>query len=573
MTYFFLSFYSLNFFIFILILILKYSSIINNYIMENIEIDKKKINLNNNNQIKNNNEESEFTKFLISKNQNKLVNYLNTEPEGPEKLNFLEKIKQIDFDLLDRLYKSYLEKEKIQNNEKIINEKTKEIHIEPLKDEFSKSDFSNENQKIIFDIGYEKIYKGKIAVLILAGGQGSRLGFEKAKGMYNINMPSNKSLFEYISNRFLSAQNLAKKIQIENSNFNLNLNLNSLNKDNENKPCTLMIMTSKENHKETEEFFKENNYFNIGEENVKLFPQDTLPAIDTYGNVIIKNKLEIFEAPNGNGGCFIALKNQGILNYLTEREIEYINVVSVDNPLTKVLDPFFIGLTYFKKESISAKAIPKLHPKEQVGVFVKLNKKPMIIDYADLNENLATLTEPNSDKLVYNASNILNYLISVDLLIKILNENYKDLINDFHIAKKKIQSYNYNFNNNFHNDNENEDNKFINIPGIKFELFFNSLFLFAENLLLFSIDRNEEFAPIKNPDNSNYDNPRIAREIMSKLFKNWLRKSNIEFDDDNGKNDPFEINFLESYDGENLIQLQKKGKIIIGEKGLFLDKF
>ena len=195
-----------------------------------------------------------------------------------------------------------------------------------------------------------------MAVLILAGGQGSRLGFDGPKGMYNIKMPSNKSIFEFLSNRFLSSQKVAK----------------TYNNDYV-KPCTLMIMTSKINHKETADFFKANNYFGIGEDNVKLFPQDTLPAIDTEGNVIVKNKLEIFEAPNGNGGCFIALKTHGILDYLKEKQIEYLNVVSVDNPLTKVLDPFFVGLTYLKKEAMSAKAIPKAHPKEAVGVFVRLN--------------------------------------------------------------------------------------------------------------------------------------------------------------------------------------------------------
>ena len=148
---------------------------------------------------------------------------------------------------------------------------------------------------------------------------------------------------------------------------------------------------------------------------------------------------------------------------------------------------------------------------------------------------------------------MLHYLISVDLLIKILDENYSDLINDFHIAKKKIQSY--------------RNEQFLTIPGVKFELFFNSLFLFAENLLLFNIDRSEEFAPIKNGDEATSDNPRIAREIMSKLFKSWLKKAKVEFSD----NDPLEINFLDSYDGENLSHLLEKGKIIIGEKGLFLN--
>ena len=176
-----------------------------------------------------------------------------------------------------------------------------------------------------------------------------------------------------------------------------------------------------------------------------------------------------------------------------------------------------------------------------------------MIDYADLSESLASQTEPDTDKLVYNSANVLHYLISVDLLIKILDENYSDLINDFHIAKKKIQSY--------------RNEQFLTIPGVKFELFFNSLFLFAENLLLFNTDRSEEFAPIKNGDEATSDNPRIAREIMSKLFKSQLKKTNVEFSD----KDPLEINFLDSYDGENLSHLLEKGKIIIGEKGLFMN--
>ena len=107
----------------------------------------------------------------------------------------------------------------------------------------------------------------------------------------------------------------------------------------------------------------------------------------------------------------------------------------------------------------------------------------------------------------------------------------------------------------------------MTIPGVKFELFFNSLFLFADNLLLFNTNRSEEFAPIKNGDEAISDNPRIARQIMSDLFKSWLRRAKVEYSDD----DPWEINFLDSYDGENLSHLKEKGTIIIGEKGLFLD--
>lgn len=472
--------------------------------------------------------------LLKEYNQNQLMEYLDLEKDNyQEKEHFINKLKQIDWGLLKNLHESYLRKEKLFK-EGEIQDLNINLNITKLENHFSKEDFSEEVKTQIINSGYENIASGKVALLILAGGQGSRLGFNKAKGLYNINMPSKKTLFEYLSNRFLSVQKLANKYFSKENTFEDNVSI-------------LLIMTSKENHQETIDFYKQNNYFGINPDNIRFFPQDTLPAIDVQGNIIIKDKFEIFEAPNGNGGCFIALKKANILEFLQERKVEFINVISIDNPLTKTLDPFFVGLTVLKNQKMSAKTIPKTNPKEAVGIFVKLNGKPTMIDYADLDENLSTLREENSDKLVFRASNILNYLIRVDILQNILHDevNFQNLINDFHIAKKKIPFYDFKS-----KDNNKELNR--TVSGLKFELFFNTLFVFAEDLMLFEVERDEEFAPVKNPETSSTDNPKTTRQLMSNLFKKWLDKSGIKYVDKEDKTGILEISFLKSYDGENL---------------------
>ncbi len=216
---------------------------------------------------------------------------------------------------------------------------------------------------------------------------------------------------------------------------------------------------------------------------------------------------------------------------------------------------------------MSAKTIPKTDPKEPVGVFVKMNNKPMMIDYAELDENLSNLREKNSpEKLVFRASNILNYLISVNMLEKILNENYQDLINDFHIAKKNIPCYELKKDGNIIHE------RLSTTHGLKFELFFNSVFLFADDLLLFEVMRLEEFAPVKNNDQAATDNPRITKQLMSNLFKRWLKNTGKDFKDNENLNGLLEISFLRSYDGENLDNEEIRNFDIDLSKGSFYIK-
>jgi UDP-N-acetylglucosamine/UDP-N-acetylgalactosamine diphosphorylase len=292
---------------------------------------------------------------------------------------------------------------------------------------------------------------------------------------------------------------------------------------------------------------KENKYFNLSQDNLIFFPQDTIPAIDMNGKIINKEVDEIFLAPNGNGGCFIALKNHKVINKLLEKGIEFINVISIDNPLSKTLDPLFIGLTYREGNQIAAKTVSKRDPTEPVGVFANVNGKPFMIDYADMPKELTELRNEYGD-LVYRGGNILNYLINTKLLNEILldKEKYQELINEFHIGKKKIPSV-------IIRDKKVER---TTTPGVKFELFFNSIFQFCDEkgMLLMEVDRNKEFAPVKNGENSTNDNPRTARNLMTELFKEWYKKSGGLMNYLDERPDGLvEISFLLSYNGEGLV--------------------
>ena len=469
---------------------------------------------------------------IIKNNQNHLLSHLE-KLLSPEKEKFISQLEKTDFDLCSFLYNNY---KTSQKEKKYVSNL-----ISPIESQFSMSKISSNLEKII-QKGNEKIAEGKIAYLILAGGLGTRLGFDHPKGMFNINMPSNKTLFEYLCNRFLSSQISAQEF-IKKNNNNVNI-----------KNCTLFVMTSEHNNNETQEFFKKNDFFHINPKNVIFFPQNEICALDLNGKVILNSPSEIYKAPDGNGGCFTAIKTHKIIEICEERNIEFINVTSIDNPLYNVLDPIFVGLTviYGKKkdEQMAAKYKKKTNSNEKTGNFLNYNNHPMMLDYMEIPDEIKNLSNEKNE-LVYNASNILDYLISVKFLKKVLlDENmYKKLIKEFHILNKNFNVC-YLKNDNFENEK---------ISGLKFEIFFNSIFEFAENegLLLFEIEEENEFAPVKNNNNENSNNPILTRKKISNLCKKWFKNKGgiIENDDENKI---LEISFLLFNSNEIFNKIPKK---------------
>ena len=253
----------------------------------------------------------EVIEKLKKNNQEQLIENFSKLKTDEEKKNLINQLSKNDFDLMTILYAMY--------KKELKEEKYESKDIEPIKSQYSLKDLNNIDELI--NKGNEEIYQGKIALLILSGGLGTRLGFDHPKGKYNINMPSKKTLFEFLSNRFLSSQ-LNSKEKVKNPNLTF-------------KESTLFIMTNEKTNSEIENFFKENNYFHLKKENIIFFPQTEICALDLNGKVISLSPSNLYQAPDGNGGCFTAMKNNKIIDICLERKIEFINVTSIDVELIK----------------------------------------------------------------------------------------------------------------------------------------------------------------------------------------------------------------------------------------------
>ena len=474
-------------------------------------------------------------------NQQHLLEAIKNCKTDEEKQNLISQIKSIDFELMSNLY----EQSKNQKTEAIYTEES----ISKIECQYSKESIQSEVDNLT-RIGMEYIAQGKIGALILSGGLGSRLGFNHPKGEYNIKLPSNKSLFNYLVNRFLGCQlSCQKRLKEEKDKGNI-----------EFKDCPLFIMTSTQNDAEVREFFKKNNYFGVKKENIFFFPQGEICALDNQGKILLETPNKVFKAPDGNGGCLLALKKHGIIDECLKRGIEYINIMAIDNPLYKIMDPLFVGTTISKgkcgKEQMGAKYIKKTDPEQKVGYFLLHNGKPMMLDYMEMPNKLKYEKSQNGD-LKYNAANILDYLISVQFLKKAMYEpeNIKQLLNSFHHIKKKMNYFIYNPDKKiFEEKKDSEYNKF--------EMFLNSIFEFSnkDGLLTLEITEKDEFAPVKNDESKSSCTAATARLQMSELGKKWYKENGGSILNDS-EIKYMEISFLLSYDGKNMKELMDKGDI------------
>lgn len=466
----------------------------------------------------------EGLKENLEKNgQAHLLDFLPKIEKLEDKQKYIESLASTNFSLMSQLYMN------LKNQKEKTATVNEESNFSPIKEQFTKDSFTKEEQTQFVQKGYDEINSGHVALLLLAGGLGTRLGFDKPKGIYNIGMPSNKPLFGYFSSRFKSIQNLAQK-----------------HSKTEHKNSTLFVMTSQHTFPIISSFFKENNFFGLEEKDVVFFPQSEICGLTSDGKVVSLSEKELYKAPDGNGGCFTGMRDNKILDICNERNIQYINVISVDNPLYKVLDPFYVGMTILKGrfglEQMSAKCLKKSHPTEKVGHFLNFKGHPMMMDYMEIPQKLMEAKNEKGD-LKYSACNILDYIIGVKFLNKILNDEakFKELISMFHFINKKTDCV-------VLDENKNVVEK-KNEPFVKFEIFFNSIFEFSEegSLLLLEIEREEEFAPVKNKEGEPTNTASATRKKMSNLFKKWYTLSGGKILNDSDDK-ILEISFLDCYD-------------------------
>ena len=343
-------------------------------------------------------------------------------------------------------------------------------NIEPL---YAATLSEIENKKEIYrKTGIEAIRNGKVGAVLLAGGQGSRLGFDKPKGMFNIGVNRELYIFECLINNLLD---VVKETETW---------------------IPLFVMTSVDNDKDTRDFFEEHNYFGYSSDNVMFFVQEQLPTVDTNGKLMLAGKDTVSTAPNGNGGWYASMVKSGVLKSLKKADIEWLNVFAVDNVLQRMVDPCFIGAIIESGRQCGAKVVSKAAPEERVGVMCLEDGKPSIVEYYEMTDEMRTRREEDGT-LSYNWGVILNYVFRTDKLNDILGMHLP-----LHRAFKKIKYL--------------DENGNMVIPeepnAYKYETLVLDMVKLQDSCLAYEVEREKEFAPVKNKEG--VDSVDTARELL-----------------------------------------------------------
>lgn len=308
------------------------------------------------------------------------------------------------------------------------------------------------------ELGLKAIREGKVGAVLLAGGQGTRLGLDRPKGTLNIGVAKELYLFEQLLRNLMDVTDEAGVY------------------------VPLYIMTSNINNADTTAFFEEHDYFGYPKDYVKFFVQEMVPACDYEGRIYMESQTEVAMSPNGNGGWFSSMVNAGLLSDIKERGIEWINVFAVDNCLQRIADPMFVGATIAYGCESGAKVVRKAAPDERVGVLCTEDGKPSIAEYYEMTEEMATARKENGD-LKYGFGVILNYLFSEKKL-----EQIADARMPIHVVEKKIPYMDV-------------DGTFVKPEqpnGYKFETLVLDMVHMMDDCIPYEVVREREFAPIKN---------------------------------------------------------------------------
>lgn len=379
------------------------------------------------------------------------------ELTASEKEQLEKEISQIDFKEINELYQNHLKQtNEIQN-------------ISPVKSEKTSIEYEQ--------IGKESVIRGEYALITMAGGQGTRLGFNGPKGCFILPIV-NKSLFEIQCDCLINIY------------YKTNVYIN------------WYIMTSKDNHQVSVDFFIKNNYFSYPQDKIRFFIQDELPIVDLQGKILLDKKYSINMGPNGHGGVFSSLQREGILEELKTKNIKWIFIGGIDNVLLPIDQFDLIGFAIKNHYLAASKTIDKAYPQEKVGIFCKKNNHTNVIEYFEMTEEMNNLTD-NQGQLIYKDAHILCNLFNIEVLEQVKNKPLK-----YRAALKKV---NYlGLDGNYQTpDKEN---------AYKFESFLFDAFSYIDNVGLLEGKRAEIFAPIKNKDG--VDSPKTALDLYLNYHKN-----------------------------------------------------
>lgn len=395
---------------------------------------------------------------------------------------FLQQLASIDFTLLARLYRDYIQVKSAAASgalepAEIVTLAHQRLHPAEVQEMMAR--------------GEARLRAGKVAALLVAGGQATRLGFARPKGEYPIGPVSRKSLFQLHTEKLLA---LSRRYGAT---------------------IPWYIMTSDTNAGDTRDFFERHKFFGYAPEDIFFFAQEMVPALDENGKLILDAPDRIFMNPNGHGGTLTALAGSGALADMRRRGIEEVFYFQVDNVLLKMCDPLFLGYHLAANAEMSAKVCSKRDPDEKVGVIGKVcengKSRLQVIEYSDMSS--ADKEARYADgTLKYNAGSIAIHLFKTDFIEREVQDGMKL---PWHMAHKQIPYL-------------DENGQFVQPAkpnGYKFEMFVFDALSDAQNVVVLEVERREEFSPVKNATGE--DSPQTAQADWCALHAEWLTQAGV----------------------------------------------
>lgn len=331
---------------------------------------------------------------------------------------------------------------------------------------------SAEELKRYEEAGLAAMKAGLFAAVTMAGGQGTRLGHNGPKGTYDIGLPSHMSLFE------IQCMRLKKK------------------KEELGVSIPWYIMTSRENDSATRAFFEAHNYFGYDRDSILFFVQCMLPMVHKDGKIVLCEKGKIKEGADGHGGIFTAMLQSGVAEDMRKRGVQWIFVGGIDNVLVRLCDPLFIGFMERSGKMIGGKSLIKRDPYEKAGVFCKRDGRPYVIEYTEISEEMAKMTDAEG-QYVYGDAHILCNMFHISVFERMGGQGLP-----YHTAVKKTAFV----------DSGGETVTPEAPNAYKFEAFIFDAFNFFDDMAILRIKREEEFAPVKNKEGE--DSPATARALF-----------------------------------------------------------
>eukprot|EP01056_Protomagalhaensia_sp_Gyna25_P001285 Protomagalhaensia_sp_Gyna_25__1284@NODE_1643_length_1667_cov_162_865479_g1343_i0_p1_GENE_NODE_1643_length_1667_cov_162_865479_g1343_i0NODE_1643_length_1667_cov_162_865479_g1343_i0_p1_ORF_typecomplete_len501_score72_52UDPGP/PF01704_18/3_3e83NTP_transf_3/PF12804_7/0_02IspD/PF01128_19/0_24NTP_transferase/PF00483_23/0_3_NODE_1643_length_1667_cov_162_865479_g1343_i0611563 len=498
---------------------------------------------------------SQIRKELLAHKQQALVEYIDRHPDKGERI--LEQIEAMgvnrifeDFEVTMERYKriqdatdseqrafhppAFLNSQKFKavTSDALTQELTLEMGNNPKPAVLLRAkDMTTETRNVFYNTGLSMLKNGQVGIVLMAGGQGTRLKFDGPKGCYKLaDLPGKPTVFQVL------LQRLTALIKLSGASI------------------PLYVMVSHQNAVATEAHFRENNFYGLCPDDVCFFEQTVMPSFSEDGQVLLEDPGSVTRNPNGNGGLFDSLERTGQLANMRKRGVECIHVIGVDNILVKLGCPLFLGACKLAGVAVGNKCVTKRDPQEKVGVqgysSGSKGSRPCVLEYTEISsEQAAALADPKDPGrgLLFSAANIVNHYFTLDHIQSLLQSSSFE----YHIALKNLKSF----------DPVTESP--TTIKGVKLEYFIFDAFFSAKCVLALETERSEEFSPVKNY--AGIDSPQTATTDILNLHKKYLETAGISAPEGCliGLDKTYQGENLKEHAGSSVDELVKLGVLLI----------